>query len=46
MKYNTCCKAYQKLKDLERIAKYLTLDKRKILPNSFITAQCNHCPLI
>ena len=39
-------KANQKLSALARIAKYLTIDKRKILLNSFITAQFNYCPLI
>ena len=41
-----CSKAYQKLCALARIAKYLTIDKRKILLNSFITAHFNDCPLI
>ena len=41
-----CSKANQKLSALARIAKYLTTDKRKILLNSFITAQFNYCSLI
>ena len=41
-----CSKLNQKLSALARIAKYLTIDKRKILLNSFITAQFNYCPLI
>ena len=40
-----CSKAYQKLSALARITKY-TIDKEKILLNSFITAQFNYCPLI
>ena len=39
-------KANQKLSALARIVKYLTIDNRKILLNSFITAQFNYCPLI
>ena len=41
-----CSKANQKLSALARIAKYMTIDKRKILLNSFVTAQLNYCPLI
>ena len=41
-----CSKANQKLSALARIAKYMTIDKRKILLNSFVTAQFNYCPLI
>ena len=41
-----CSKAYQKLSALARITKYMTIDKEKILLNSFITAQFNYCPLI
>ena len=41
-----CSKPNQKLSALARIAKYLTIDKRKILLNSFITAQFNYCPQI
>ena len=36
----------QKPSALARIATYLTIDKRKIFLNSFITAQFNYCPLI
>ena len=38
--------ANQKLSALARIANYLTIDKRKIILNSFITAQFNYYPLI
>ena len=41
-----CSKADQKLSALARIAKYMTIDKSKILLNSFVTAQFNYCPLI
>ena len=41
-----CSKANQKLCALARIAKHMTIDKRKILLNSFVTAQFNYCPLI
>ena len=41
-----CSKPNQKLSALARIAKYLTIDKRKILLNLFITAQFNYCPQI
>ena len=36
-----CSKANQKRSVLTRIAEYLTIDKRKILLNSYITAQFN-----
>ena len=41
-----CSKTKQKLGAFARIAKYLTIDKQKILLYSFITAQSNYCPLI
>ena len=41
-----CSKANRKLSAFARIAKYMTIDKRKILLNSFVTAQFNYCPLI
>ena len=41
-----CSKANQKLSALARKAKYLTIDKRETLLNSFITAQFNYCSLI
>ena len=41
-----CSKANQKLTAWARIAKYMTIDKRKIFLNSFVTAQFNYCPLI
>ena len=39
-------KANQKLSALTRIAKYLNIDKRKILLNSFVTAQFNYYPFM
>ena len=39
-------KANQKLSTLAKITKHLTIDKQKILLNSFITTQFNYCPLI
>ena len=41
-----CSKPNQKLSALARVAKYLTIDKQKILLNSFITVQFHYCPLI
>ena len=41
-----CSKANRKPSAFARIAKYLTIDKRKTLLNSFMTAQFNYCPLI
>ena len=41
-----CSKANQKLGALARKAKYMTIDKRTILLNSFIMAQFSYCPLI
>ena len=41
-----CFKGNQKFSALARIAKYLTISKRKVLLNSFITAQFSYCPLI
>ena len=41
-----CSKANQTLSALAGIAKYMTIDKRKILLNWFVTAQFNYCPLI
>ena len=41
-----CSKANQKRRALARITKYMTIDKRKILLNSFVTAQFNYCTLI
>ena len=41
-----CSRANQQLSALARTAKYLSIDKRNILLNSFNTAQFNYCPLI
>ena len=41
-----CFKANQKFSALARIANYITIDRRKILLNSFVTTQFNYCPLI
>ena len=41
-----CSRANQKLSALAIIAKFLTINKRNILLNSFIKAQFNYCPLI
>ena len=39
-------RANAKLQALQRIAKYLSLDKRKVLANSFISSALGYCPLI
>ena len=41
-----CSKANQKRSALARIAKCMTIDKRKVLLNSLVTAQLNYSPLI
>ena len=41
-----CCKANQKLCALARIAKYLNINKQKIILNSFTKVKFNYCPLI
>ena len=41
-----CSKANHKRSALASIAKYMTIDKRKILLNLFVTAQFNYSPLI
>ena len=41
-----CSKTNQKISTFARIAKYLTIDKRKILLNLFVTAQLNYCALV
>ena len=41
-----CAKANQKLSALARVVKYMSLDKRKLLMNSYISAQFNYCPLV
>ena len=39
-------KANQKLHALTRVSKYMTQEKLRILPKSFIESQFNYCPLI
>ena len=41
-----CQKAGQKLHALARISNFMSLEKRKLLMNSFITSQFSYCPLI
>ena len=41
-----CSKVNQKRSALARISKYMTVDKRKVLLNSLVTAQFNYSPLI
>ena len=41
-----CNKANKKLRALARVTPYITLEKKKIIMNSFFNAQFNHCPLI
>jgi hypothetical protein len=41
-----CSKANRKLSALIRLAKYIDIDKRKILIKSFILSQFSYCPLI
>ena len=43
---NLCKQASKKLHALSRIARYIDLDKRKVLMNSFFLSQFNYCPLI
>ena len=43
---NLCKNATYKLHALRRLRKYLTLDKAKLLANSFIHSQFNYAPLI
>ena len=40
-----CNKANKKLRALARVTPYMTLDKKKIVMNSFFHAQFNYCPL-
>ena len=42
----TCVKKSNKLRGLARAATYMTIEKRKLLMNSFFNAQLNYCPLI
>ena len=39
-------KANKKLRALARVTPYMTLEKKKIVMNSFFNAQFNYCPLI
>ena len=41
-----CSKAAQKLHALARISIFMTLEKRKLLMNAFISSQFSYCPLI
>ena len=41
-----CKKANNKLRALVRATPYMSLEKRKLLMNSFFNAQFNYCPLI
>ena len=41
-----CKKANQKLHALSRVANYMSMEKRRILLNTFITSQFNYCPLV
>ena len=41
-----CNKANKKLRALARVTPYMTLEKKKIVMNSFFNAQFNYCPLI
>ena len=41
-----CNKANKKLRAFARVTPYMTLEKKKIVVNSFFNAQFNYCPLI
>ena len=41
-----CNNANKKLKALARVTPYMTLEKKKIVMNSFFNAQLHYCPLI
>ena len=43
---NLCKKANNKLRALARATSYMTIEKRKLLMNSFFNTQLNYCPLI
>ena len=43
---NLCKKANNRLRPLGRATPYMTIEKRKLLINSFFNAQLNYCPLI
>ena len=42
---NLCKKANKKVRALARATPYMTIEKRKLLMNSFFNAQLNYCPL-
>ena len=41
-----CKKASKKLHDLARIAKYMDINKQRMVMKSFISSQFSYCPLI
>ena len=41
-----CNKASQKIQVLSRITSYMSLNKRRLLMNTFVESQFNYCPLI
>ena len=41
-----CNKANTKLRALARVTPYMTLEKKKIVMNSFFNSQFNYCPLV
>ena len=41
-----CSKANNKLRALARTTPYMSVEKKKILMNSFFNAQFNYCPLV
>ena len=43
---NLCTSAKNKLKALQRIRKYLTLEQTKMIANAFIYSQFNYCNII
>ena len=43
---NLCISAKSKLKALQRIRKYLTLDQTKMIADAFIYSQFNYCIII
>ena len=43
---NICKQAGNKLTALASIAKFLDINKRKLLMNSFVISQFNYCPII
>ena len=41
-----CNKVSRRINDFERIAKYMSLEKRRIVTKTIIESQFNNCPLI